>query len=199
MKLLSGYFKRIFTKKEFFGIALILTVILGFMVFNFNVSERKARDVQRKQDVRDISDALESFRGDIGSYPASENGKIIACDSGKKDSLGKVIPRTCRWGEDSLTDVTGFKSTRYMERISVDPKNSEGVDYYYISDGRFFQLFAALESSAEAEYDPAIAARGLICGNKTCNFGLASGRTPLDKSLAEYENEIDAKTAPNKK
>lgn len=195
---ISEYTGMIFTKKEFMGVGLILLTILGFMVFNFRVSERKARDVQRKQDVRDIVTALDSYRNDIGGYPASENGKIVACDSGKKDNLGKVVLRSCDWGMDSFVDVAGLKGARYMERIPVDPKNSEGVRYYYVSDGRFFQLYAALESSAEAEYDPAIVARNLVCGNKTCNFGLGSGRTPLDKSIEEYENEIDAKTAPNK-
>lgn len=199
MKLeLSNYVKRLFTKKEYIGLGAILLVIFAFMFFNFSISERKARDAQRKQDVRDIANALDSYKNDIGSYPLSENGTIQGCDTGKKDSLGYPVLRACNWGTEGLVDVSGATGRKYMERIPVDPKNSGGIKYYYLSDGRFFQIFAALESSGEAEYDKSIVARGLMCGNKVCNFGLASSHTPLDKTIQEYENELDAKAVQNK-
>ena len=196
---ISKYFKNLFTKKEIIGLLSIVVVLSVSMLFNFSISERKARDSQRKQDVRDIANAIESYKNDFGSYPASDNGKIVACDTGKKDSLGFAILRACNWGEDSLADANDPKRAKYMERIPVDPKNSQGISYNYVTDGRFFQLYASLEGHDEAEYDTKIVARNLICGNKVCNFGLGSSHTPLDKSIEEYENEIDVKTAPLKK
>ncbi len=199
MKLdLSNYFKRLFTKKEYIGLGAILLVIFAFMFFNFSISERKARDGQRKQDIRDIANALDSYKNDMGGYPESANGKIVGCDTGKKNNLGYPILRECDWGTEGLVDVSGTKGTKYMPRIPVDPKNSNGMKYYYLSDGRFFQIFAALESSSESEYDKSIVARNLMCGNRVCNFGLASSHTPLDKSLEEYENELDAKSVQTK-
>lgn len=191
--------KGIFTRKEITGLSIIMVVLLFFMLFNFSISERKARDSQRKQDVRDIANALEAYRDDFGSFPASDNGKIVGCDTGKKDNLGMPILRACNWGEDFFGNSVDTKARKYLERIPVDPRNSQGMSYYYLSDGRFFQLFAALEGEDEAEYDRVIIARNLVCGNKICNFGLASSHTPLDKSIEEYENEIDAKTAPIEK
>lgn len=195
---LSNYIKRVFTKKEYMGLGAILLVIFVFMFFNFSISERKARDAQRKQDIRDIANALDSYKNDIGSYPESENGMIKGCNTGRKNDLGQPILRACDWGTEGLIDPSGTKGSRYMERIPVDPRNSGGMKYYYLSDGRFFQIFAALESSGEAEYDKSIVVRGLMCGNKVCNFGLASSHTPLDKTIQEYENELDAKAVQNK-
>jgi hypothetical protein len=47
-----------------------------------------------------------------------------------------------------------------------------------------------LESKEEAEYNEAINKRNLSCGNSICNFGLASGDTPLTKTIEEYEYEL---------
>lgn len=179
----------LFTKKEWLGIGAILFGLFFFMLLNFSVSERKARDAQRKQDVRDIANALESYKDKNGGYPLPLNGKIVGCDSGKKDERGIVILRACDWGLDAFNGA----------RLLVDPGNSSGISYYYLSDGRFFQLYAALEGSEEAEYDKKIIARNLPCGKLICNFGLGSSHTPLDKSIQEYENILDAQTAKNKK
>lgn len=194
------YLKKIFTKQESIGLSIILVALLSVMLFNFSISERKARDAQRKQDVRDITNALESYKNDTGNYPASDNGKIVGCDSGKKDNLGFPILRACKWGEESLGNPYKPDEAKYLPRIPVDPKNSQGISYYYLTDGKFYQVYASLEGHDEAEYDPKIVARNLNCGNQICNFGLASNHTPLDKSLEEYENEINAtKAAPAKK
>ncbi len=180
----------LFTRKEAFGVGIIFFLIILSIVVNLTVSERKGRDAQRKMDVRTVADALERYRTDFGSYPDSENGKIVACDSGKINDQGLPVLRACAWGVDSLADVSDPKYPKYLERIPVDPKSSKGYSYYYLSTGKFYQLFAALEGSMEAEYDPRIIARNLLCGTKVCNFGLASSHTPIDKSLEEYENEL---------
>ncbi len=92
------------------------------------------------------------------------------------------------------------KNSIYPESLSViknlpkDPGTPSGYSYLYITDGKFFQLYASLEGKTdEAEFNPKIAALNLKCGNYICNFGKASGSTPLDKTLEVYENEINAK------
>lgn len=175
--------KNLFTKKEFIYIFLILAVIFSATLINYQGALRRSRDAQRKQDVRDIYDALESYHTASGSYPVSEDGKIVICDTGNKDEKGNPIYRKCEWGENSA-----------ILRLSVDPNADKGFSYYYLSNTKYFQLYASLEGSGEPEYDSKIAARKLPCGAKICNFGLASPRTPLDKSLEEYQNEINAKS-----
>lgn len=195
-----SHLQKIFTKKEATVLTAIIVVLIGVMLFNFTISERKARDAQRKQDVRDIANALESYKNDVGTYPTSENGKIVGCDTGQKDDLGVPILRACNWGEDFLGNAYHPEKGKYMERIPVDPRNSDGYKYYYLTDGKFFQLYASLEGQNEMERDPAIIARNIFCGVNVCNFGLGSSYTPLDKSLEEYQNEIDASnTAPTTK
>lgn len=182
--IIPSIIKNLFAKREWLGLAAIGLGLAFFMAINFNVSERKARDAQRKQDVRDMLNSLESYKERVGSYPVSLNGKIVGCDSGKLDEKGAMILRSCSWGMEKFNG----------QRLLVDPGNSFGIIYYYISDGRFFQLYAALEGREEAEYDLKIVARNLSCGKLVCNFGLGSSWTPLDKSLEEYENELDAKS-----
>ena len=86
--------------------------------------------------------------------------------------------------------ITGHDAFSYLERIPSDPKHDEGARYYYVSNGRRFQIYASLEGRDEDEFSEAILARNLPCGKEICNFGLAYGKTPLDKSLEEYENEL---------
>lgn len=176
---------KVFTKKETIGLGIILIPLFAFMLFNFSISERKARDASRKQDVRDIANAVEHYRDDFSAYPLSQDGQIVGCDSGKKDEKGVTILRSCEWGQESLDGV----------KLPIDPRHGQGHRYYYLSDGFAFQVYAALEGSDEAEYDVKIVARNLPCGDNICNFGLASSHTPLDKSLEEYENEVNAKKA----
>lgn len=77
--------------------------------------------------------------------------------------------------------------------VPKDPSTPSGYSYLYFTDGKDFQLFASLEGKDEAEYSTIIYNRKLMCGKFICNFGLASGNAPLDKTLEEYENEINAK------
>src|SRR5260221_218394 len=99
-----------------------------------------------------------------------------------------------------ILDEYKSKNNTYPPSLSVipslpkDPGTPSGYSYLYITDGKYFQLYASLEGKTdEAEFNPKINALGLKCGNYICNFGRASGNTPLDKSLEEYENEINAK------
>ncbi len=81
----------------------------------------------------------------------------------------------------------------FMRVVPKDPSTPSGYTYLYITNGRFFQIYASLEGgSDDSEYNAKIESRNLKCGQFVCSFGRASGNTPLDKSLEEYENEINA-------
>lgn len=181
---------KIFKPKEATWVFLIIAFIISAISINLLVSERKGRDAQRKQDIRSIYDALEKYHTDFGSYPASENGRIVACDSGSKNELGQPILKACDWGLESLRDVGDLSYPVYLERIPSDPSNRSGRAYQYLSDTKYFQMYASLEGHDEAEFDTRIVSRNLGCGVAICNFGFASGATPLDKSIEEYENEL---------
>jgi len=170
-----------FNKKDTKIISLILFLIVSLTLFNFQMSLRKARDNQRKNDLRNIFDALNIYQEEVGSFPASSpDGKIIACN-GKLGENDVMIYEPCEWYQSTLTN---------LKMLPGDPRQGQGRSYYYVSNQKHYQIYASLESNREAEYSPAVVARSLACGKYSCNFGRADGKTPLDKSLEEYENEL---------
>lgn len=184
---------KFFTRKELLGVVLIFAVIILASLSNFKVSLRRARDVQRKADIRAVSDALVKYSEDFGTFPLAEDGRIVACrgPETKIDEKGRITGQVaCEWGKDSLADISAPAYPPYQDRLPQDPLFEKSFRYLYLSSGRYFQLYASLEGTDEPEYDPKIVARNLSCGEGICNFGLSYGSTPLDKSLEEYENEL---------
>ena len=188
---------KFFSKEEILVLSAILLVLIIVSVPNFIVSVRRSRDAQRKNDIGVLADGLGNFANNFGSYPlSSPDGKILACNP-KISYVAKIVKvdfDPCEWGKDDLRDALDTSYPPYITALPFDPKHNEGVSYLYLSNGKRFQIFAHLEGTDEAEYDPKIAARNLLCGNKVCNFGRAPGATPLNKSIEEYENELLDKT-----
>lgn len=185
-----------FSKEERKAVILILFFIVCISAPNYWLSLRRARDAQRKADIGSIHDALLRYHEDFGSFPLSLNGKIAACapfEIQKQGEIAKIIYSACNWGQDSLADLSDPNYPPYLKNLPQDPYSSKGVSYYYLANDSRFQIYGALEGKSEDEYDEAIIKRNLPCGNKICNFGKAFGRTPLDKSIEEYENEINEK------
>lgn len=186
---------KFFDKKELKMIGSILLVISIISFFNFRVSIRRARDNQRKNDLGTLQSSLERYHNYTGTYPLnSPDGRILSCMGddtfyNEKTKTWENI-RPCDWGKDNLYDFTDQDNPIFMEPIPIDPKNMEGISFTYLSNGTRFQLLAYLESSDEAEFDLAIQKRNINCGNMICSYGRATGNTPLDKSIDEYENEL---------
>lgn len=187
-----------FTAEEKKITTLILLVLVVVSFFNFRVALRRSRDAQRRDDVGAIVSSLEVYHGELGIYPfASDNGKIRAClaDGKTLDITTELNYYTkldeCPWGESALADLSVPDGKIFMGRIPVDPQNSDGVAYYYRSNGRRIQLYAHLEGGLQEEgYQESIAALNLPCGNQICNYGRSVDSTPLDKSIEMYENEL---------
>lgn len=193
---------RPFTKSELKGVLLILFALLVATLSNLRISIRKARDAQRRADLASITNALNKYQEEFGFYPHSEDGKIKACEAENFEEVIQMLSqkkersyqdffaamRPCQWGEDELKDIFSKTSSVYLSPIPQDPKQTQGIEYLYISNTRMFQLYAHLEGGKpEIGYDEKILSRNLNCGDKICNFGKSSGVTPLDKSLEEYE------------
>ncbi len=195
-----------FTKSEIRTTLILLIAIIVFTTLNLRVSLRRSRDAQRRADIGAISDALDKYQKDFGFFPPStDKGKILACkgdnfglipqninEDEKKDYFFKSL-RGCDWGRDSLSDVNDDSYEAYMKVIPGDPKTGQGYSYLYFSDTKRYQLYAYLEGgSSENGFRQGIVERKLFCGVNICNFGKAYSETPLDKSLEEYENEINS-------
>lgn len=197
---------KFFTKKEGTVVLFILLIISAFSYGNFKVAIRRSRDAQRRADLADVVNALESYHRDFGKFPfASEDGRIKACKPNNFDNLiisleedkdfmftdylQELVP--CDWGEDTLRDLADLSYPAYLNKLPQDPKTEDGYSYFFLSNGDIIQTFAYLEGAEEEiGFDAGIVARNLKCGNNICNFGKSIGKTPLDKSIQEYENEL---------
>lgn len=165
------------TKQKGFTLMELLVVIaiLGILIVagfgSFTSSQRKTRDTKRKNDLRQISLALETYYNDKGSYPVSTNGKITGCITGS----GTV---DCEWG-DKWSDASVTPETMYMLLLPSDVPT--GATYYYDSDGTYFRLYARLENTQDQSdginldgYD------GTNCGGGAlCTYGIASTNASL--------------------
>lgn len=199
-----------FSKNEALGVFLILLAIFSVTFYNLRISERRARDAQRRDDLGSVANALEAYQEDFGFYPPAEDGKVKACRGENFDEVveeyrqnpllgrNKLFEgfRACEWGEDSLGDLGlfGEDSKTYLKSFPRDPKAGEGISYLYLTSTRHFQIFAYLEGQEDEQgYNADIVERNLSCGVDTCNFGKSSGQTPLDISIEEYEELLREK------
>ncbi len=199
-----------FNKRESFGIVLILLFIFSFSTYNYFLSLRRARDIQRRDDLTALSEALGRYYNDFDRYPLSTpDGRLIAClpegwtfedmkvvlggqpVKNRDKMFAKMEP--CEWGKDALADISDNSREIYLTVIPRDSRSDDGFSYRYSSTGKHFQLYGAFEGKANVEYSQAVVNKNITCGNQTCNFGKASRGTPLDKSLGQYENELEGK------
>ncbi len=178
-------------KKEAIFLVLAFIFVISYTLVNLQTSYHKARDAQRKSDIRTIYDGLMNYQNDFARLPFSIYGQIAACDPEAIEE-NVIVYGPCAWGEDSLADALDPDYPPYIKNLPMDPKSKEGRTYLYFSDGKHFQVYAALESEDEDEYDPSVVDRNLDCGGVICNFGRSDGKTPLDKSIEAYNNELDA-------
>lgn len=168
---------------------LIVIALLGFLIAagigSYTSSLKKSRDTRRKNDLRQIAIALESYNNDFGRYPAANlDGTIFGCSVG-----------TCAWGNQFLVSDANGNGVVYMSQLPGDTSASQR--YFYVTDanGTYFQLYARLENLQDSDIpkngsNQARYFTNYICGTGTstvkCNYGVASSNKGLDTNYG-YE------------
>ncbi len=180
-----------FSKTELISIFVIFFILIAVSVPNFVISIRRARDQVRRDDMGTLVHALDQYMTDFKTFPsASPDGRMMDClkpgDKPVKDNKGNwtFSPIPCDWGKDSFANL--INGNIYISVLPRDPDYQKGAKYLYFSDGDRYQIYAAMEGSDEAEVDPKIVARGLLCGTRVCNIG-RSYNVPTDISIEEYD------------
>jgi type IV pilus assembly protein PilA len=163
-----------FTLMELLIVIAILGILVAVGVVSFGASQRKSRDIDRKNDLRQVSLALESYYNDFGHYPLSTtDGNIIGCEI---DAL-----EDCVWGEPWRNTST-VPETIYMLTLPSDPA---GRVYYYVSDinGSYYKLYAHLENDQDegAGVNQAGYEDTDCGGGELCTYGIASTNIPLEE------------------
>src|SRR4030042_3819461 len=158
-----------FTLVELLVVMAILGILTVITLGNFRTSQIKARDAQRKSDLRQISNALEAYYNDYTRYPSANTaGKMLAC-------LCEEGDEPCDWdSEAGYREFCDANSTVYMSKVPGDPVSSTDFPYCYQSDGSYYKIYAKLENEKDPEAKLDVPCGG---GTQKYNFGIASSNT----------------------
>ena len=132
--IVNRQFQRGFTLIELLVVIVIIGILSALLMANFVGIRQRARDGQRKGDLRQIQSALELYRADVGNYPAKS---------------GKLNAVSC---PNSGAFVNG--NSTYMQKIPCDPLGSTAYNsgnYYYNSNGASYDLCAGLENTEDSQ------------------------------------------------
>ena len=118
-----------FTLIELLIVIGIIGILTGLAVFNFSQARERARDVQRKSDIKQVQNALEMY---------------------KNDQTLQVYPNTDYEGLEAVLVPS------YMDRMPLDPleNSNDGTweDYTYTRDSSTtYTLTVCLENEGDAE------------------------------------------------
>jgi len=123
----------------------IIAVLTGMAVFNFNQSRVRARDVQRKNDIGQLTKALEIFKNDNGEYPDPDDGNF----------------------------QTQLLGAEYTKVTFVDPRGTDWDTYGYVRPSRLiYYLSACFENTADST--KAEVAQCTASGRASCLCGIDS-------------------------
>jgi len=120
--------KKGFTLIELLVVIAIIGMLSALLVPNFMGARERARDAQRKSDLKQIQKALEMYRQDQTLYPTATSGRFGTC--GSSFSSG---------------------STVYMNKIPCDPLAP--TPYYYSPNNTdlTYTLCACIENKADSD------------------------------------------------
>lgn len=112
----------VFRLKKGFTLVEILVVIAmigilataSMMLINPSFQLQKSRDSKRKADIKIIQSALELYRSEQGSYPASNNNSVVTCAQ-----------------SFTLNGLCDSTDTVYLQTVPMDPKTQ--TNYFYCS------------------------------------------------------------------
>lgn len=121
-----------FTLIELLVVVSLIGVLATLVLANLNSARERARDTQRKSDLRNIQTALRLYYNDNAGYPQSSSGNIVGCSG------------SCVWGEAwTKSGIT------YMNILPNDPLTGQTYVYTGVVGGEDYTLKACLENKSD--------------------------------------------------
>jgi type II secretion system protein G len=160
-----------FTLIELLVVIAILGILVTIGLVSFMSSQKKSRDLKRKNDLRQISLALEAYFNDKGTYPAgNSDGNIMGCSP---DDVS-----LCAWG----AEFKDKNNTIYMLTLPGDSVGGQKYVYMPAVDKSSYQLYARLENTLDNDIPKDAQSKSRVFTDITCdtanavycNYGLSS-------------------------
>jgi general secretion pathway protein G len=134
-----------FTLIELLVVISIIGILATLIMANFNAARERARDAQRKADLRNIQTALRVYYNDTRRYPCEETSgtpsRIRACDANA--ACGSVA--ICAW---NAAWAVGTRT--YMRSLPGDPSPSRSYRYDQVNNDDY-TLAACLENASDED------------------------------------------------
>jgi len=135
-------FRKGFTLIELLVVISIIGILATLVTANLNAARSRARDAQRKSDVRNLATALRLYFNDNGNYPASDNnGNILVCDP--------TGNHTCIWGGPWISN-----GITYMSSLPKDPLPGQSYNYTVVGSDSYI-VKGCLENISDSSAVPA--------------------------------------------
>lgn len=177
--------ERGFTLIEMLVVIAIISILIGIGINTFTIAQKKARDVRRKADLRNIQTALELYYQDHGSYPGGCSAAVCAFAS---DSSAPWIPVLAPYLPSIPTDPIN-KFTTGGPHATYGYAGSSGNPIYtyitYHNDpttnvASEYQLLALLENGQDAD----------ACSKKNYTYTTDTGATGSWCSAGQYSGNL---------
>jgi len=152
---IKNNYNKAFTLIELLVAIAILGILAASLLASYTMTQKRAKDTQRKHDLKQIQEALELYYQDNNEYPE---------EAGFDISTGT---------ENSFTSAEGVV---YLRQIPQDPQYPSR-NYQYVSGaGQQYKLYASLENNEDDAYR-AEGYLGTDCGVGVCTYGVSSPNT----------------------
>ncbi|MCU0678021.1 MAG: prepilin-type N-terminal cleavage/methylation domain-containing protein [Candidatus Pacebacteria bacterium] len=138
-----------FTLVEMMVVVSIIGILSSIVYANFGAARAVARDDVRKSALKETQLALELYKAQYGSYPATGCGVAagIWAGPGPTGSFGSA---------QSCNDYIPGLVPDFVAALPIDPnqENEPGMGYYYRSDGSSYKLLNnAVEQKLIGNFD----------------------------------------------
>lgn len=119
-----------FTLVELLIVIAILGILMGLALAGMRFAQRRARDLQRQNAVRNLSSALESYYVDYRVYPAgSTTVETLVEGSGSEEYLSEYLENTFELPQGTSYSDIGYVTTsdNLSYLVCILPENVEGA------------------------------------------------------------------------
>ncbi|MDP3994355.1 MAG: prepilin-type N-terminal cleavage/methylation domain-containing protein [bacterium] len=128
-----------FTLIELLVVISIIGILTALVVSNMNAARERARDAQRKSDLKNIKTSLMLYYNTCNAYPDDSGGQIKGCGDAKTCATAV----SCSWGSP-----WAMEGTTYMKIMPKDPLDAQSYIYDKI-DNNSFTLVSFLENMSD--------------------------------------------------